>query len=111
MVLRATEVRAGRIAGPLIRSHDGSTGLNRKTISDYVGRWIRSAGIKGGKYDGRAAHALRRTAASDVMDKVGDVRIVQAMLGHVKIETTAVYLRPVPLDQMREAMEGRNYAA
>jgi integrase len=76
-----------------------------------MSRWMRAAEIKTRAHDGRSAHGLRRTAASDVMDSSGDIRIVQAMLGHVRIESTAFYLRPVPLDKMREAMEGRNYGS
>ena len=106
---------AGRVHGPLIRAcwqggGHGHTALSPKTVSEYVGRWIKLAGIKSRPQDGRSAHGLRRTAASDVMDKVGDVRIVQAMLGHARIETTALYLRPTGLDKMREAMEGRDYS-
>lgn len=102
----------GRTSGPLIRSEaDDRAPLKAGTISIYTGRWIVAAGIKSRRWDGLSAHGLRRTAASDVMDRGADVRIVQAMLGHVKIETTAVYLRPVPLDRMREAMEGRDYTS
>ena len=46
------------------------------------------------------------------MARTGDVQIVQAMLGHARIETTArSYLRGVPLDVLRDAMEGRDYTA
>jgi site-specific recombinase XerD len=100
---------AGRYAGPLIRAYKGHAGLSAETVSNYVNGWIREAGVKTSGYDGRSAHGLRRTAASDVMDKVRDVQIVQAMLGHERIETTTLYLRPVNLGRLREAMEGRDY--
>ena len=46
------------------------------------------------------------------MDRTGDVQIVQEMLGHASIETTArSYLRRVKLDTLRDAMEGRDYTA
>lgn len=100
----------GRAAGPMFRSRlDGTSPLSPRTVSIYMRKWMKKAGVKTQQLDGRSAHGLRRTAASDVMDRSGDVRIVQAMLGHVRIETTAAYLRPVPLDRMREAMEGRDY--
>lgn len=101
----------GWISGPLIRSEiDLRSPLMPRTISMYMRRWMAAAGVKRGPLDGRSAHCLRRTAGSDVMDRAGDVRIVQAMLGHARIETTAkYYLRPVPLDRLREAMEGRTY--
>ena len=67
------------------------------------------AGIKHRRRDGVSAHALRHTAASDVLDECGDLRVVQAMIGHIHLATTAVYLRRADLAQMREAMAGRDY--
>ena len=67
------------------------------------------AGLKKANYDGRSAHALRHTAASDVLDRCKNVRTVQAMLGHASIATTQIYLRRANLDQLREAMSGRDY--
>jgi integrase len=101
----------GRVPGPLIRSLVNQYDrLGPTTISDYMGRWMRAAGIKSRNYDGKSAHGLRRTAASDVMDRTRDIHAVQAMLGHANIETTTMYLRPVAMDTLREAMEGRTYS-
>lgn len=102
----------GRVPGPLIRSlYNQYERLSPSTISDYMGRWMRAAGIKARNYDGKSAHGLRRTAASDVMDRTRDIHAVQAMLGHASIETTTIYLRPVAMDTLRDAMEGRSYTA
>lgn len=103
---------SGVTAGPLIRSElRSSQGLSPRTLSGYVRGWMVAAGVKARALDGRSAHALRRTCASDVADRA-DLRVVQQMLGHLRLETTAQhYLRPVPLAAMREAMEGRSYAA
>lgn len=99
----------GVIGGPLIRSRmDPNAGLMAATLSHYVRGWLRELGVKRRAHDGRSAHGLRRTCGSDVMDECGDVRIVQAVLGHARIETTArYYLRPVTMDAMRDAMERR----
>jgi site-specific recombinase XerC len=100
---------AGRPGGALVRTCVGQR-MAPKTISAYVRRWMRDAGVKTAALDGRSAHGLRRTAASDVMDRCGDIQVVQEMLGHVRVETTArAYLRPVPICKMRDAMEGRAY--
>lgn len=103
----------GRVSGPLIRSRrDPWSGVQADTISHWVSRLMTSAGVKARQRDGRSAHGLRRTAGSDVMDGCEDIRKVQAMLGHANIETTArYYLRPVGTAKLREAMEGRRYAA
>lgn len=100
----------GRVAGPLITARDHRTRLAPHTIGVYVNRWMRAAGVKRRAYDGRSAHGLRRTAASDVLDRSGNLQAVQAMLGHRSLHTTAThYLRPVALDAMAQAMSGRDY--
>ena len=100
----------GFVSGPLIRSSRiRGAGLSEATISTYVSRWMGAAGLKVGRWDGRSAHALRHTAASDVLDACGDLRVVQEMLGHVHLSTTSIYLRRAQLSQMRDAMEGRSY--
>lgn len=100
----------GWTAGPLVRSVRGLEPLAPATISKYVRELMASSGVKLRARDGRSAHGLRRTAGSDVMERCGDVQVVQAMLGHAQIETTAqYYLRPVSVARLREAMEGREY--
>ena len=100
----------GITTGPLIRaSRVRANGLSAATISTYVSRWMASAGLKAGRWDGRSAHALRHTCASDVLDGGADLRVVQEMLGHQHLATTSIYLRRASLGQMRDAMEGRTY--
>lgn len=111
-VLDAYLVETGLMSGPLVRSKmRPAAGLSEETISKYVGQWMREAGVKVARWDGRSAHALRHTAASDVLDECQDLRIVQAMLGHAHLSSTAIYLRRAHLGQMRAAMEGRRYTA
>ena len=54
---------------------------------------LRAAGVKLAPYDGVSLHALRHTAASDVLDASRDLRAVQALLGHEHLSTTEVYRR------------------
>lgn len=101
---------AGAISGPLIRSYRRPRcSLRPGTISTMMSIWMQDAGIKVRARDGVSAHALRHTAASDVLDKVHDLRVVQQMLGHERLATTAIYLRRIDSARLREAMEGRDY--
>lgn len=102
----------GTGSGPLFlavgskRSPDGR--ISAKWISKRIGRLMRDAGVhKPG--DRRTAHALRHTAASDVLDRCHDIRAVQQMLGHQSLATTEIYLRRADLGRLRQAMEGREY--
>ena len=89
----------GRTGGALGPEHVG------RVMTDTMWR----SGVKNARYDGRSGHALRHTAASDVLDGCGDLRVVQELLGHEDLSTTAIYLRRVSAERMREAVEGRSY--
>lgn len=66
--------------------------------------------MKGARFDGVSAHALRHTAASDVLERSGSIVVVQELLGHADLNTTRVYLRGASLEEMRHAMNGRDYS-
>lgn len=104
----------GVAAGPLLLATGSKAApdgrLSPAWISRRTARLMAQAGVhKPG--DGRSAHALRHTAASDVLDRCHDLRIVQQMLGHQSLATTERYLRVADLDRMRQAMAGRPYAS
>lgn len=104
----------GRYSGPLIRPKDSTKfgrdkNLHPQTIVWRVAHLMKKAGIKRAPRDGVSAHALRHTCASDALDKCGNVRTVQEILGHASLSSTQVYLRRADLDQMLEALEGRSY--
>lgn len=110
--LHAYLVEHPATVGPMIRSTtDDSRPLSTSALSHYMTRWMFTAGIKHAPKDGVNGHALRHTAASDVLDACGDLRVVQEMLGHRQLATTSVYLRRASLGQMRDAMEQRRYAS
>lgn len=111
----------GRVTGaPLIRARGGGApgrrgapsmtrGILPGTVSNYLREWFEEAGIKARPWDGKSAHALRRTAASDVLDRTGKLRAVQKMLGHKSVATTEAYLRALADPELVEAMSGRTY--
>lgn len=104
----------GTVAGPLLLGVGSKSPSDRrmtaKAVSKRLGLLMAAAGVhKAG--DGRSAHALRHTAASDVLDRCLDLRVVQQMLGHASLATTERYLRRADLGRLRAAMEGRDYSA
>jgi integrase/recombinase XerC len=97
-------------SAPMIRSYRRPWApLTADTISGMVSEWMRAAGVKAWARDGVSAHALRHTAASDVLERSKDLRAVQEMLGHRHLQTTSVYLRRANLGRLRDAMAGRTY--
>lgn len=95
--------------GPLIRSYRTGKPISANYVTRIVRQAMEAAGTKLAPYDGRSAHALRHTAALDVLEQSGDLRAVQQMLGHVSLGTTSVYLR-AEVSGLRAAMAGRSYA-
>jgi len=51
--------------------------------------WIEDAGMDSSAY---GTHSMRRTKAAQIYRKIGNLRSVQLLLGHTKIESTVRYL-------------------
>ncbi len=61
-------------------------------ISQYarlVHRWVESIGLERAVY---GTHSMRRTKAAQIYRKTGNLRAVQLLLGHTKLESTVRYL-------------------
>ena len=54
-----------------------------------VGDWIRGIGLDPCQF---GTHSLRRTKATLIYRRTGNLRAVQLLLGHIKIESTVRYL-------------------
>jgi integrase len=54
-----------------------------------VGKWISSIGLDSSLF---GTHSLRRTKATLIYRRTGNLRAVQLLLGHKKIESTVRYL-------------------
>jgi integrase/recombinase XerC len=87
----------GRTAGLVL-------GRTAHWLSHKVSRWMAAAGLKTGAYDGRSAHALRHTAASNLYEATRDGRAVQDFLGHANLATTDRYLRRGSSDVIRAGL-------
>jgi site-specific recombinase XerD len=90
-------------AGPLIRSFARPhRGITSGHISVLVSEWLHGAGVPA------TAHALRHTAATDMLRGGAHLRDVQTALGHQSLATTQRYL-PLVVHDLRKAMGGRRY--
>lgn len=61
--------------------------LSARAIRYLVKKYLQQAGISDA-----SVHTLRHTTATHYLAKGGDLRSVQALLGHERIETTQIYL-------------------
>lgn len=63
--------------------------LSTRQYARIVNHWITSIGLDPHKY---GTHSLRRTKAALIYKKTGNLRAVQLLLGHTKLESTVRYL-------------------
>lgn len=74
-------------AGPAWRRQRGAGPVTAQHVSQYCNEYLRRVGI------GDTLHALRHRVATVTYEQTGDLRLVQDLLGHASIATTAVYTR------------------
>src|SRR5215216_4824050 len=67
----------------------GDRGLTTRRYARLVGDWVAGIGLDRLKF---GTHSLRRTKATLIYRRTGNLRAVQLLLGHTKIESTVRYL-------------------
>lgn len=68
---------------------DRSDHLSTRQYARLVDEWVIGIGLRCQDY---GTHSLRRTKASIIYKQTGNLRAVQILLGHTKIESTVRYL-------------------
>jgi integrase len=68
---------------------DHSDHLSTRQYARLVDEWVTGIGLRRDDY---GTHSLRRTKASIIYKATGNLRAVQILLGHTKIENTVRYL-------------------
>jgi integrase len=85
--MKAAGRKPGDFLFPSRRNHDRciTTWHYARLVSD----WIASIGLDANRF---GTHSLRRTKATLIYRRTGNLRAVQLLLGHTKIESTVRYL-------------------
>ena len=68
---------------------DHTSHLSTRQYARLVDEWVTGIGLRREDY---GTHSLRRTKASIIYKATGNLRAVQILLGHTKIESTVRYL-------------------
>jgi len=63
--------------------------LSTRQYARLVDNWVRAIGLDSGEY---GTHTMRRTKASLIYRRTKNLRAVQILLGHKKMESTIRYL-------------------
>lgn len=84
------ERRGGTLADFVFPSRVNTEGhLSTRQYARLVDEWVTAIGLRSEDY---GTHSLRRTEPSIIYKRTGNLRAVQILLGHTKIETTVRYL-------------------
>ena len=89
-LLTRLERRGGTVhdyAFPSRVDHAGH--LSTRQYARLVDEWVDAVGLRRAEY---GTHSLRRTKASMIYKATGNLRAIQILLGHTKIENTVRYL-------------------
>lgn len=68
---------------------DHTSHMSTRQYARLVDEWVTASGLRRAEY---GTHSLRRTKASMIYKATGNLRAVQILLGHTKIENTVRYL-------------------
>jgi integrase/recombinase XerD len=71
--------------------------FNPDVLSRMVATWLKEAGLK----RKGCCHVLRHSCATHMLDNGADIRFIQQLLGHEKLDTTAIYTE-VSIKQLQE---------
>jgi integrase len=74
--------------------------ISIRQYARLVHRWVECIGLESAFY---GTHSMRRTKAAQIYRKTGNLRAVQLLLGHTKLESTVRYLGIEVDDALRKA--------
>lgn len=84
------EHRGGTVHDYVFPSRVDQAGhLSTRQYARLVDEWVDAIGLRRAEY---GTHSLRRTKASMIYKATGNLRAIQILLGHTKIENTVRYL-------------------
>jgi len=84
------ERRGGTVDDYAFPSRVDQTGhLSTRQYARLVDEWVTAIGLRRAEY---GTHSLRRTKAAMIYRATGNLRAIQILLGHTKIENTVRYL-------------------
>ena len=83
--------KSGRVPGQYLfpGRADDEAHLTARQLSRLLKHWLMAVGLDPALY---GTHSLRRTKATLIYKRTGNLRAVQLLLGHTKIESTVRYL-------------------
>lgn len=67
------------------------SGYGTRLNPTYLGNWVKRTMLQAGIDKPGSCHLLRHTCATHMHDNGADIRFIQQLLGHARLETTQIY--------------------
>ncbi len=67
------------------------SGYGTRLNANYVGNWVKRTMKQAGIEKAGSCHLLRHTCATHMHDNGADIRFIQQLLGHARLDTTQIY--------------------
>jgi len=91
-------------SGALFLSPTGPLGLEE--VTRMVGKYIRESGVA----SAGSCHSFRHAMATSMLTNGADLRVIQEILGHEKLETTQLYTR-LSIERLKQVHEATHPAS
>jgi len=80
------------------------SGYGERLSAAYLGNWVHKTIEKAGIDRSGSCHLFRHSCATHMLENGADIRFIQQLLGHAKLDTTAIYTE-VGIRQLREVYQ------
>jgi len=77
------------------------SGYGTRLNANYVGNWVKRSMQTVGIEKAGSCHLLRHTCATHMLENGADIRFIQQLLGHARLDTTQIYTE-VSIAALRE---------
>lgn len=77
------------------------TGYGERFSASYLGNWVKRLMVSVDINKEGACHLLRHSCATHMLENGADIRFIQQLLGHAKLDTTSIYTQ-VSILQLKE---------